>query len=124
MQQRATEKQNPDLQKDELVNYENTKDSPTRSILKAISWRFIASGTTFIVSFIIFSNTTDHSMNQVLETASYITLVEFMAKIIIYYLHERMWTNIKWGKYWKRNYWERRSWKRLYRKMHKQQNIQ
>lgn len=109
---------------EEIVNVENTKDSPTRSILKAISWRFIASGTTFLVTFIIFRNTTDQTLDEVLKTASYVTMVEFSAKIIIYYLHERMWTNIRWGKYWQRKYWERRGWKRLYRKMHRGQNIQ
>jgi len=33
-----------------------TKESRTRSILKAISWRFIASATTFTIAYLIFSN--------------------------------------------------------------------
>ncbi len=119
MQETVSDKQKLDVPEEDLSAMENSKDSPTRSILKAISWRFIASGTTFIVSFIIFRNTTDHTMGQVLETAWYITMVEFSAKIIIYYLHERLWTNITWGKYWRKNYWQRRGWKKLYRKMHK-----
>ncbi|NCA83968.1 MAG: DUF2061 domain-containing protein [Clostridia bacterium] len=94
------------------------KDSPTRSFLKAVSWRFIASATTFLVTFIIFKNATDKTVDEVLEAAWYVTMVEFSAKIFIYYLHERMWTNIRWGKYWQRNYWIRRRWKRLYRRMH------
>ncbi len=102
---------------------EYAKDSPTRSILKAISWRFIASGTTFLVTFFIFSNTSGHTFDQALETAWYVTVTEFSAKILIYYLHERLWTNIHWGKYWRRSYWKRRSWKKLYRRMHDDQNI-
>lgn len=124
MQETTTTTQQLNTPQEDLSTSEASKDSPTRSMLKAISWRFIASGTTFIVSFIIFRNTTDHTFDQVVETAWHITVVEFSAKIIIYYLHERLWTNITWGKYWRKNYWQRRSWKKLYRKMHKHQNIQ
>jgi uncharacterized membrane protein len=106
-------------QKEVVAVLEHTKDSPTRSFLKALSWRVIASGTTFLVTFLIFKNTTDKSFDEVLETAWYITVIEFLAKIMIYYLHERMWTNITWGKFWMRNYWERRAWMKLYRRMHK-----
>jgi uncharacterized membrane protein len=107
---------------DTLPPLEYAKDSPTRSILKAISWRLIASGTTFIVTFIVFSNTSGHNMDQALETAWYVTVVEFSSKILIYYLHERLWTNIRWGKYWRRSYWKQRNWKRLYRRMHNVSN--
>ncbi len=89
------------------------KDSPTRSILKAISWRFIASGATFIISFVIFSQYTKKSFNEILETASVITSFDIVAKLILYYLHERLWTNIVWGKYW-----DRKAWRRMYRKRH------
>jgi len=93
---------------------ELTKDSPTRSILKAISWRFIASGATFIISFVIFRQYTEKTYSEILETASLITAVDIIAKLILYYFHERLWTNVAWGKYWKRQ-----AWKRKYRKMHK-----
>ncbi len=78
-----------------------TKDTPGRSILKAISWRLLASATTFLIVFVIFRRYSDQSMNQVLETASFITGIELVAKLIIYYLHERLWTNITWGKNWR-----------------------
>lgn len=107
---------------EELNGLEYTKDSPTRSILKAISWRFIASGTTFLVTFLIFRNTSGHTYDQALETAWYVTVIEFTSKILFYYLHERLWTNIRWGKYWRRSYWKRRSWKKLYRQMHEENN--
>ncbi len=93
------------------------KDTPTRSILKAISWRLVASGATFIISFVIFSQYTKKTFNEILETASVITSVDIVAKLILYYLHERLWTNIKWGKYWERN-----NWKKLFKAGDKEQN--
>ena len=96
------------------IPLEQHKDSPTRSVLKAISWRLIASGATFIISFVIFHQYTEKTNSEILETASIITVVDIIAKLILYYLHERLWTNVAWGKYWKRQ-----AWKRKYRKMHK-----
>jgi uncharacterized membrane protein len=97
---------------------EKPKDSPGRSIIKAISWRAIATLTTFLITFIIFKRYTDHSYVEVFETASFVAGIEVVAKLLFYYLHERMWTNIEWGKNWKRDYWQRRAWKKLYREMH------
>ena len=117
-----------DIEEDEksekiiIKEIEKTKDSPVRSILKAFSWRIIASATTFLITFIIFRRYSEKNFDEVIQTATFITTVDFVAKILFYYLHERMWTNIKWGKYWKRHYWNRRAWKRLYRKMHKHQD--
>lgn len=78
------------------------KDSPTRSLLKAISWRFVASGATFIISFTIFTQATQTAFKDVLGAVSLITSVDIFAKLILYYFHERLWTNILWGKYWRR----------------------
>lgn len=90
-------------------NYSNfEKDSPTRSILKAISWRFIASGSTFIVSFTIFTQATETAFKEIIGAVSLITAVDIVVKLILYYFHERMWTNIIWGKYWKRQVARRR----------------
>ncbi len=93
------------------------KDSPTRSILKAISWRLIASGTTFIISFVIFRQYTQKTFNEILETASVITSFDMVAKLVLYYFHERLWTNISWGKYWRR-----RAWRKLYRNRYEMKN--
>ena len=90
-------------------NYKHIdKDSPGRSILKAISWRLVASGATFIISYVIFRQFTEKSNAEVIETATLITSIEMVAKLILYYLHERMWTNIVWGKYWRRQAAKRR----------------
>jgi uncharacterized membrane protein len=90
-----------------------SKDSPQRSVLKALSWRLIASGSTFIISFTIFTQTTETAFGEIIGAVSLITAVDIVAKLILYYLHERLWTNIQWGKSWRR-----RAWKQLYRKMH------
>lgn len=84
------------------------KDSPTRSVLKAISWRLIASGSTFIISFTIFTSATETAFKEIIGAVSLITAVDIVAKLILYYFHERMWTNIVWGKYWKRQVAKRR----------------
>ncbi|MEA3504992.1 MAG: DUF2061 domain-containing protein [Bacteroidota bacterium] len=95
------------------------KDSPSRSVAKAVSWRFIATATTFIISFIVFNRYVDKTFQESIENASIIAFVEFFAKILFYYLHERMWTNITWGKYWKNTFIGRHLWRRQYRQYHK-----
>jgi uncharacterized membrane protein len=66
---------------------------------------------------VIFRSLTDKTLNETLQTAGAITGVDFFAKLLFYYLHERMWTNIDWGKSWRRN-----AWKRKYREAHKKLN--
>ncbi|HEY9114368.1 MAG TPA: DUF2061 domain-containing protein [Bacteroidales bacterium] len=90
------------------------KDSPSRSVAKAISWRLIASGATFIISFTIFTQATQTAFGEILGAVSLITAIDIVAKLILYYLHERLWTNITWGKYWRR-----KAWRRKYRRAHK-----
>ena len=75
-------------------NYKHIdKDSPGRSILKAISWRLVASGATFIISYVIFRQFTEKSNAEVIETATLITSIEMVAKLILYYLHEMVVTH-------------------------------
>jgi uncharacterized membrane protein len=100
---------------------ENTKDSPGRSIAKAISWRVMGSFGTFLISLVIFRSYTNQSDSEVLGNATLVAVAEAVSKIILYYIHERLWANIKWGKYWK-SYWSRRAWKKLYRQMHEKKS--
>ena len=60
----------------------------TRSFVKAISWRVLASADTFLISYIITGK---------LSWAGSITLFEIITKTILYYLHERGWNRITWG---------------------------
>ena len=60
-----------------------------RSIVKAICWRAIATLTTMLVVFIF---------TRQLTLAVGIGAVEVVAKLLFYYLHERTWNHIRWGK--------------------------
>ena len=62
--------------------------SKKRSFTKALSWRFIASLDTFLISYIITGK---------LSWAGSITLLEIITKTVLYYLHERGWNKIIWG---------------------------
>jgi len=98
------------------------KDTPSRSLAKAITWRILASGATFLIAFVIFRRYTEQSLSEVFESATFVAILEFLSKILFYYIHERLWTNINWGKYMRRRYWKRRAWRKLYRKMHLEEN--
>lgn len=62
------------------------EDSHVRSLTKGLTWRFIASGTTICIAKIVTGETT---------IAFQIGFFEFFAKIMIYYVHERMWAKIR-----------------------------
>jgi uncharacterized membrane protein len=64
-------------------------DSRMRSFAKAISWRVIGSADTFILS-LIFTGSGKYAIS--------IATAEAMTKIVLYYLHERGWRRIKWGR--------------------------
>jgi uncharacterized membrane protein len=63
-----------------------------RSVIKALSWRIIASITTFILALLIFGNDPN-----ALEKATGIALLESVIKMALYFFHERLWINISWG---------------------------
>ena len=67
------------------------KESRLRSIMKAVTWRLIATGTTFILAFTIFRGT---GCDDVLEKSSLVAGLELVIKLVIYYLHERVWLMI------------------------------
>jgi uncharacterized membrane protein len=64
-------------------------DSHRRSIAKAISWRTTGSIDTFVLSWLITGNAI---------FAGSIAMTEVVTKIALYYLHERAWTRIRWGR--------------------------
>lgn len=59
-----------------------TKDSHLRSILKAFSWRIIATLTTALIAYFVTGE---------IVTAITIGGIEFFLKMGIYYVHERVW---------------------------------
>ena len=64
------------------------KDSNLRSILKAITWRLIATFTTFVLAYLIFQNS---GCEDVLQKSSIVAGLELFIKLLLYYLHERAW---------------------------------
>lgn len=60
-----------------------------RSISKAITWRVLASSYLVLISYLI--------SNQIITSLG-IMAIDTIANIIEYYLHERVWDKIEWGK--------------------------
>jgi uncharacterized membrane protein len=65
-------------------------DSHVRSIVKAVSWRITGSIDTFILA-LLFTGSG--------ALAGSIAGTEIVTKIVIYYLHERAWTWVRWGRH-------------------------
>ena len=65
------------------------KDSNKRSLSKSLSWRLTATVVLGIVSFIL--------TGSIVEAAE-ITIVYNIIQVAVYYLHERAWERIRWGK--------------------------
>jgi len=61
------------------------KDSNLKSLLKSISWRIVGTLDTIVISYIITGK---------LTMAISIGSVEVISKLLLYYLHERVWENI------------------------------
>lgn len=58
------------------------KESHIRSLLKAFTWRVIATLTTGVIAYIITGE---------IRTAIAIGSIEFFVKMLVYYFHERAW---------------------------------
>jgi uncharacterized membrane protein len=64
-------------------------DLPKRSLIKTVSWRLTDTGATFLISYLVLGN---------FAMASTIAVVQLIANTVLYYVHERIWNNIKWGR--------------------------
>ncbi len=73
------------------------KDSPSRSIAKSISWRIVASLTTFTIFYFTVGS------KVAVEVITAAVGIEAVSKMFIYFIHERIWANIYWGKNWMKN---------------------
>lgn len=73
-----------------------------RSIAKAISWRAVGSFDTFILSFLLITYVgplfgLTNTEEEAAKAASYIAVTEILTKLVIYYVHERIWGKLRWG---------------------------
>ena len=60
----------------------------TRSLIKAFSWRALASTTTGFIVYVL-------TGNYIISLSA--AFIEFCVKPVLYYFHERLWSNIQWG---------------------------
>jgi uncharacterized membrane protein len=73
---------------DTFLNLLRGREGHGRSFIKAVSWRTVGTIDTFIISFFVTGKVT---------IAGSIASIEVVTKIMIYYLHERVWSMIPWG---------------------------
>ena len=74
-------------QENESIEQRN-KESRLRSILKAFTWRIIATSTTMTVTYFVTGD---------LTAASVVGVFDFFLKMMLYYLHERGWQMVPRG---------------------------
>jgi uncharacterized membrane protein len=67
-----------------LFSSKTGKDSNAKSLLKSISWRIVGTIDTIVISYFV--------TGQLVMAVS-IGSVEVVSKILLYYLHERVWEN-------------------------------
>jgi uncharacterized membrane protein len=61
---------------------QSNRESRLRSVLKAFTWRIIASITTISIAYIVTRN---------LSAAGAVGILDFFFKLLLYYFHERIW---------------------------------
>lgn len=64
-------------------------EKPYRSLTKAVSWRVTGTLDTILISFLITGK---------IKMAVSIGFIELFTKICLYYLHERVWERIRFGR--------------------------
>jgi uncharacterized membrane protein len=64
-------------------------ETHTRSVLKAISWRTLGTLDTFAISWFLTGK---------VQIAGSIAALEIITKIAWYYVHERVWAAVTWGR--------------------------
>ena len=69
------------------------RERPIKSIAKTLTWRVIASATTFALTYMFF-----YDDPHATEKASGVAGAEAVIKMFLYFLHERAWNVVRWGK--------------------------
>lgn len=64
-------------------------EKPYRSLLKSISWRITGTLDTILISYVITGS---------IKIAASIGVVEIFTKMLLYFIHERVWNKIKIGR--------------------------
>lgn len=69
----------------------------SRSLIKAVTWRFVGSLDTLALSFII-PMVFGMEMGKSAKVALSIAAIETATKILLFYFHERLWARVPWGR--------------------------
>jgi uncharacterized membrane protein len=64
-------------------------ESTRRSVFKTVSWRITGSSATFAISYAVLG---DFSISGT------IAIIQLTFNTLLYYVHERLWNLIKWGR--------------------------
>jgi uncharacterized membrane protein len=64
------------------------QEAHSRSLAKALSWRILGSLDTFLLSWLF---------TRSAKAAGAIAITEVLTKMVLYYVHERAWSSIRWG---------------------------
>lgn len=67
---------------------EELRESHLRSIIKGVTWRCLATFVTFLLA---------HLITGEVDKAAKIAMWEFLAKLFVYYAHERAWQAVPRG---------------------------
>ena len=69
-----------------LTTMPNVEKSRIRHLAKAVTWRIIASGTTFLLAWFFFQDDA-----KAVQKATSVAVAESVLKMALYYFHERAW---------------------------------
>ena len=72
-----------------LLGFIRASETQARSVAKAISWRATGSLDTFIVAAVVTGSS---------KLAGGVAIAEALTKTMLYYMHERLWARIPWGR--------------------------
>lgn len=64
-------------------------ETTARSVAKTISWRITGSGATFAISYAILGD---------FAVSSTIALIQLTFNTLLYFVHERVWNFVQWGR--------------------------
>jgi len=64
-------------------------DQHRRSLVKTVSWRITGTGATFAISYLVLGN---------VMVAGSIAVIQLVANTVLYFVHERIWNIVKWGR--------------------------
>ena len=74
---------------DKAIGKPRSREAPSRSLLKAITWRLTGTVDTFAIGLLVTGRVT---------IAGSIAATELLTKLALYYGHERIWSLIHWGR--------------------------